>query len=297
MDNITSAPKRLRECLSNTLFDGHNTLSENTSNTPRRTSFDSPFKFIQIIDKKFEQQNENLKRLISESESRLSAQINERMDALSKEFDNIKERVNKLETVTCEIETMKTEMQLLKSQIKSQQNSIVASDLRINNIPYVSNENLYEIFQDICNTIDTPVPSINSIYRLKNSNNKLKQNSLDAVIIVKLMSPYDKNFFMKTLSDFRKRNKNFSFTLRDIGIDSASKFYVNENLTYTNYKILQSAVKLKKQNLLQAAFTLRGLVYVKISTDDKPICIWEENDLDKFFRVSPNEMEASISGH
>lgn len=289
MNSLPSAPKRLRECLSNTHIE--NILAENTTTTPRRASYDSPFKIIQIIDKKFEQQNDNIKRMIEQSETRLADQINKRMDNILNEFKNITERVEKLETVAGDIVAMQTEIRLLKTQIKSQENSLVASDLRINNVPYFRNENLYEMFENICKTINLPTPSVSSIYRLKNTNNKHKQNSLDAVIIVKLMSPYDKNFFLKSLSEFRKGNNNFYYTLRDVGIDSTSKFYVNENLTHTNYKILQAAVKLKKQNRLQAAFTIRGLVYVKITVADMPICILEENELFSLFQLSSAEGE------
>lgn len=283
MDNISSAPKRLRESVS------HNLLENLPTQTPRRSSFDSPFKIIQIIERKFEQQNENIKRLIEESESRLSTQINERMNTLSNDLKNIVERVDKLETVSGEIVALKSELQSLKTQIKTQENSLVASDLRINNVPFTIEENLYEIFNNICKTINTPVPSINSIYRLKNSNNKQKQTSPDAVIIVKLMSPYDKNFFLKSFSEFRKYNKSFNFILRDIGINSTSKFYINENLTQGNYRLLQTAIKLKKQNQLQSAFTIRGLVYVKLTATDMPKCILDENDFDQLFHLPFSE--------
>lgn len=296
MDNKSSAPKRMRESSTHThtLLESQNTLFESNSNTPRRASFESPFKFFQIMDKKFEQQNENFKRLIAESENRLSMQINERMNTLSNEFKNIVERVEKLETASSEIIAMQFEIQSLKKQLKTQENTIVASDLRINNIPYDRNENLYAIFENICATIKIPTPSVNSIYRLKNHSNKRKQNSPDAVIIVKLMSPYDKNFFLKTLSEFRKNNKNFHFNLRNIGIDSPSIFYVNENLIQSNYIILQAAIKLKKQHRLQAAFTIRGLVYVKVSDADVPVCILEENDLQQFFPSASAEGGGNI---
>ena len=54
---------------------------------------------------------------------------------------------------------------------------------------------LREKFNKICNAINTPVPNIQSIYRLRNHNNKRRKNSKDAATIVKLWSAYDRNFF------------------------------------------------------------------------------------------------------
>lgn len=180
---------------------------------------------------------------------------------------------------------MQDEINALKYKVKQQENVNVASELRLNEIPYKPNENLLNIFDQICNTINTTVPAIKTIYRLQNHNNKQKTDSRDAVIIVKFWSPYDKNYFLKTLSNWRKNNPRFFFTLRDIGENSDNKFYVNENLTSTNFKILRAATRLKKEHRIYSAFTIRGLVYVKISANDQAIHIDELEHLNNLFRA------------
>lgn len=61
-------------------------------------------------------------------------------------------------------------------------------------------------------------------------------------------------------------------------------FYVNENLTTNNHKILQQAIKCKKENKIKAAFTLRGLVYIKYDENDKPIRVDSLDDIAHLFR-------------
>lgn len=91
--------------------------------------------------------------------------------------------------------------------MQRQENSFVASDLRITGIPYNKNENLLAVFKQICDVLNIPTPAIKSLYRLQNHNNKDKDYSPNAVIIVKLCSPYDKNFILKCLANYRKANK------------------------------------------------------------------------------------------
>lgn len=279
LNEIMSAPKRSRGNLSHIL----DNVSESQTNTPRRSSIDSSFKLIQIMEKKFDGQSESIKNLLMESEARLLAEFDKRIESLTNDFKVLGERVQQLETVADDFLAMKSEIVQLKLQIKAQENSLVASELRINNVPFYENENLIDIFRSICNVINTPVPAVSALYRLKNANNKFKANSPDAVIIVKLMSAYDRNFFLKSLSAHRKSKTDFCFRLNDIGFESQTKFYVNENLTQPNYKILQAALKIKRQNKLHAVFTIRGLVYVKVSSTENPRCIFDDSELDQFF--------------
>ena len=211
------------------------------------------------------------------------------LNSFKVEVDQFKQNFETIKTTSLEHENMKKTIEQLKIKIQKQEYSTVASDIRINGVPYNSNENLLNIFQSICHVINIPVPSIKSIFRLQNQNNKFNNHSPDAVIIVQMQSPYDKNFFLKTLALFRKSNKNFVFSLRHIGFDSDTKFFVNENLTQECYKILQTALRLKRQNHLCSAFTIRGNIFVKRNVNAKAILVDEISqlsDLNELFRES-----------
>lgn len=278
----------------------------NTKNTPRVSDqFSSTRTWIKLsekIDKQFDlmrELNESTRKQLIECEERIVNVFESKIQIMGKEISLLNDKICALEAVAEEINSCKRELstaiekicrleseseqthllandvEILKQKLRVYENNAVACDLRINGVPYTENENLNIIFQHICQVIHTSVPAIKSIFRSKNLNNKRDNISPDAVIIVRMWSPYDKNFFLKTLSSFKKANKDFRFCLRHIGVDSNCLFFINENLTQTNYQILQAAVRLKRQKIIHSAFTLRGSVYVKKRPDDKPYRIDE----------------------
>ncbi|KAI8126713.1 hypothetical protein CVS40_3335 [Lucilia cuprina] len=228
------APKRMREQIPNFLF-------EYSVRTPRLSTNDSPFKLLNLIDKRFENMMEFITKF-EESESRMKKMLDERFNELKSDIEN----------------------------------SVVATDLRINGIPFNKNENLLKLFESLCHLLNINSPAVKSIYRLQNNNNKINTYSSDAVIMFKLFSSYDKNFTLKTLAKFRNDRP----------------FYVNENLTLSNHKFLQLALRLKNTGKLFLFFTKRGLVYDKLNKDIKPVrveFIYELDDLDYLFRAdNPN---------
>lgn len=271
---LTAAPKRNREAAQTTLLD-------NIQKTPRLSTNDSPFKLINLVDRRFDKIMDTMKSLIEESEVRMLKEIDKRFDELKSDLLDINNRVAKIETVTGELEHLKIEVGNLRAQLNRQENSLIASDLRINGIPYMENEDLYGLFKMICETLSITTPAVKSIYRLQNHNNKIDTYSPDAVIMVKLFSPYDKNFVLKSMANFRKTNKT-SLLLNNIGIDSDRQFYINENLTSNNFKILQAALRLKKTNKIKSAITIRGLVYIRLNNEDKNFRVDNMDELEKF---------------
>lgn len=293
MDESTMAPKRLRECQQE-----HN--QENINKTPRLSNYDSPHRIVQLIGKRFEKETENIKQMITESESRLLTVIDKSMSDFRKEMSkltdrliNLTNRVEKMETVSNEIDLIKNDLDLMKDEIKNikiqqlkHDNLQVACDLRINGVPSADGENLFQIFDKLCDTLNISTPTVKSIYRINNTRNN--RNSTDTVILVNLKSPYDKNFILKNISLFRKSKKT-NLQLKHVGIDSNNPFYVNENLTANNYKIFQNALKLKKQKHFDSVFTLRGLIYIRYSRMESPILIESIDQLNQLFRENPEQ--------
>lgn len=205
------------------------------------------------------------------------------------ELNGALSKIHCLESKSNEIGHLQNEIKTLNFKLQRHENNTVASDLRINGIPYMENENLIGIFNDICKTINTNSPAIKNIYRLNNHNNKRTNDSPDAVILVRMWCPYDKNYFLKTLANFKKLNKGFNFCLNHIGLNSTKIFFINENLTQTNYQILQAAISLKRDKQIHSAFTMRGFVYIKEKPEDKPFRVEERaqlSDLNYLFRAN-----------
>lgn len=295
------------DCLSNT-------LAINASSSPCPSK--SPFRLLEIVDSRLERNTEKmqnmLRDLFCESETRLLSQIDKRISEMKQDINNITERVAKLEAKTNEIledklleinaaiinvvervkgiETnldnsngvsnsadLQTEVAKLRLKVLQHSNAAVASELRINNIPYFPNENLHDLFNFFCEVINVPTPNITCIYRVKSKNNNLPAPT----ILVKLSCPYEKNYILKSVAVFR-RNRRDLLRLNILNFDSDVPFYVNENLSKANYEIFNAATKLKKQKIIYTAFTLRGTVYVKKTEHDQPKLIEQIEDLTLF---------------
>lgn len=295
-------------------------------NTPRISDQWSSTRMWSKLSDKIDKQHDLMRELyestckqINECEKRILQSFDGKLQIIEKEISCFRDKLSALETVTDEINKQRKELDTvmnkidqlqsnnninnssnleleiknLKLKLQRQENNTVASDLRINGIPYMENEDLFGIFKSICETINSPTPAIKTIFRLSNRNNKRDNVSPDAVILVRMWCPYDKNYFLKTLSSFKKVNNGFQYRLSHIGFNSNNTFFVNENLTQTNYQILQAAIRLKRQKRLHSAFTIRGIVYVKKNQEGSAYRIDDGDqlaDLDTLFR-DPNANE------
>lgn len=236
-----------------------------------------------------------LKEMLKASENRLLNEIDKRLYEMKMEIAGVSERVAKLETVSGEIEVLKREIRELKMQstqpsetinlqsevlslrnkFLQQENFAVACDLRIDGVPYTNNA----LFQIMCSNLNIAAPHTRAIYRIKRKNNK----SSAPTIIVKLMTPFDKNFILRTVSIYRRNNKDL-LRLFLLNFDANNSFYINESLSQTNYKIFNTAFKMKREKRLSSVFTIRGIVHVTINQTDQPIRIECLEQLNGLFR-------------
>ena len=181
---------------------------------------------------------------------------------MSEELKDIKQRVTKLEEGATELEDIKTELSKLKATTEKYSNSAIARDLRINGIPYTTNEDLGKIFGKICNNLNINTPPIQCIYRTQNKN--AKRSSPDTPILVKHVTPHDKNFILKSINHYKKEHKYLN--LSSLGFQMQNKdqgFYIHENLTSGNFRILREAIGMKKH--------MMKVISVPVQLDDKNI--------------------------
>lgn len=214
--------------------------------------------------------NETKSTIFTEIESKFNDFKNEVLKNVRIEIDELNKKVKELDSVNSQLMQLKSDVKLLNTKILQQENSAIASDLRITGIPYTDTEDLNNIFDNICQALNTNTPHVKSIFRVKHFKNI--RNVADPPIIVKLRSPFEKNRLIKTLAAFRRKNKS-PLRLIHAGLQSDVPFYVNENLTPHNYDIFKAALRLKKDKVLATAYTVRGIVYVKKLDGDKPFPI------------------------
>ena len=115
----------------------------------------------------------------------------------------------------------------------------------------------------MCSAIDVSTPSVLAIFRMKNKVKDNASNYIDVPIMVRLSSPYERNFFMRSIAAFRRKNRRY-LQLQDIGVRSDQPIYINENLTQLNITIMRPATKYKKDKKITAAYSNRGIVFIKM---------------------------------
>lgn len=292
---------------------------ENTKPTTKRPNtrslineshiIESPFKSMQLMDKRFDRLTHELTETIRETISsevkkieqkiladfnikfanmkdELSKQINETLQVLRNEITTVTQRVDSIEKqcsdiekIQCELANMNSVISTLNSKLLRHENSLIACDLRITGIPWYQDENLADIFGNICNMLNIEMPYYRNLFRTRSKN-----NSPDSAILVKLESPMAKVHLLKSINGYRKNNNNAQLYLHLIGINSDRIFHVNESLSQSNYIIFQNALRYRKEKKLVNGFTRRGVVNVVISAKDKPIQIYSLDDLHDLFR-------------
>lgn len=242
-------------------------------------------------DSYIKEQSEQIKNMIAESKRSLLTEIEQKFNVLKdqiikdvkREVKELNDRVAKIETANTEVEKLKSDVENLKIKCLNQENSTVASDVRITGLPFYNNENLQTIFESICSSLNTTLPLVKSIFRVKHYKNY--RNVPDPPIVIKFYTPFEKNYFLKTVALHRNKFKS-PLRLSDAGFESDTPFYINENLTPHNYGIFKTALKLKKDKILKTVYSLRGIVYVKQNENDEPISIIFPDQLQPFFRTS-----------
>lgn len=259
----------------------------------------------QITDQRFKEQSDYiidlLSKQITDSEKRISDKISNQIKELQNSINNTIVKVNELEsllfnaksnitTLESEISQLKNtladvnkqstvtqvELNAIKTLQNAQENRTVACDSFIFGLPFLPDENLKTTFNLLCNALQIKPPTIKNIYRTR-----ARTESKDTPILVKFHTPYDRNFVLRSIADFRKQ-KQRELSLLDVDLNSSNSFHMRESLTKNNYTILQHALALKKQKRLSSVYTSRGIVYVKrhLNETAEPIDCIENLDRD-----------------
>ena len=162
----------------------------------------------------------------------------------------------------------------------------ISSDAVLVGVPFIEEENLNVVFDNLCKAVDTDTPPLKSIFRLKQHPTSEQNSSYDGTIIIKFVEPHAKNNLLKCCFK-RFKETNSALSLRDISIPSDSKIYLNESLTKFNFLLQRNALKMKNTKLISTAHTKNGQVFVRTLRGDSKLITCME-DLDKI-NININE--------
>ena len=253
-------------------------LSPRKSKTPKLVEEGLSIRLLELIDKKHEKLGKALdykfQRIFQTMETTKNDIINE-LANMREEMQNLNNSVSKLEKdVECS-NNLKSVVESLQEQVETLHNKAISSELRILGVPWVANENLHTVFNKICEALNIETPNTISIHRVK------RNDSGEGPIIVKLTSANERNQLMRSLALYRRNNNNKGMLrLNNIGFESDSPIYVNENLTSRNNNIMRAVSKYKREKTIAAAYTLRGSIFIKLHNNNSPIAINSMDVLD-----------------
>ena len=171
---------------------------------PKLSNDDTTAGIMELIDAKFKELSdtingkmEDLANNIASSKSEILSQISDQITELRREYNSLTNRIFQLEKKKDESDNFRAEIDFLKDKVEKQENINASSELRINGVPSTENEDLFNIFKNICVAIKTTTPNVHGIFRVKS---KLSNKFNDGPIIVKLFSSYERNYLMRSFA-------------------------------------------------------------------------------------------------
>ena len=148
------------------------------------------------------------------------------------------------------------------------------NELIISGIPFKNGENLHGTLNAIGKhlALSDPTTLMAQTRRMKPGG----KSDGDGLIVVEFALKATRDEFYSAY--LRKRD----LKLRNIGLDSDRRVYINENLSIEARKLKSAALHKKKAGKLASVYTKDGIVYVKTAAGGHPITIQTEDELNQF---------------
>lgn len=158
---------------------------------------------------------------------------------------------------------------------RSVNRSTANHELIISGVPYVTEENLEQVFHHIAVALGYTPTNIPIVYLKRLSRTPINVGSSPLILCQFALRGVRDEFYGKYL---RQRSLN----LRHVGFNNANRIYINENLTLDDRSIRKEAIKLKTQGRIAQVFTRSGAVFVRVKQgDEAELC----SSLDQLFET------------
>lgn len=231
---------------------------------------------VEMLMKQFAETKTLIDNMRSEIHSKIDAvktELDGKLNAVALDIQSLRvEYTAKFQTNSDALDTLNGKVNTVSSTVQNIENR---NDLIINGIPYLKGEDLTVFFRAICKHLDIhgdAVPLVD-IRRLKSG--PLNDGDSSLVLVQFAMKNVRDDFYGAYL---RKRE----LQLCHLGFDSTRRVYVNENLTLAVRKLKAAAIRLKKAGKLSSVYTKTGVVYVKPTSDARPVAVQSEEQLNAY---------------
>lgn len=230
----------------------------------------------------------DIAKMLDENKKHLENVINTKFDEANSKMEaltgNLIRQINSLET----------SHQTLTVRVDKQEDELARicklTELRINGIPWKSDENLNDIFVKISNKIQFDVSNkINLPFLSRINKSTADSMKRNGTIIAQFVAPHIKRMFYGCYL------KNLSLNLKDIEFQSDTRIIISENLTKINKIIFDEAYKMKREKTIQQVFTVNGSVHIRIQNDKPAILINSLNNLKQIVESSKSTKEQNTN--
>lgn len=281
-DEISIAKKQNMAAREANLDDSSKDESATVSTEEKETSLEEIKGLLEGVQRTLVEMRTDNRRMADEL-----TELKSSFNTHSTEINSLKKTLNK---ALFENDTLKQTVDSLKKKVKVQEgyiNELYGQQddleqytrkhaLEINGIP----EDLYKTTDDVViklgELLNVPITNadIDISHKLFNGKNQPK------AIIVKFIS------HKKKTQLYRKRTELRNVKISDLFPDcstadvvQSTRIFINENLTQYRKGIMKKANKMRKDGMIQSAWSLDGKLYVKTSPSGTPVRIYCEDDL------------------
>lgn len=215
------------------------------------------------IDNAIKDSNRRIETKIEDCMAKING-VEEKLAALREECStSIKSMAVTIDEVRCELSSTNEFVGRLEK----------SSELIISAVPFVTDENLKNTFEDITKSLGYTSAPLVDLKRMARA--PIKPGDSPAIICQFALRAERDAFYRKYLE---RRDLNLSH----IGLQSRNRIYVNENLTQTTRSIRNEALKLKRSGKLCQVFTKEGVVFVKPSATAAAVACHSLTQLENF---------------
>ena len=190
---------------------------------------------------------------------------------LKKELEKTKKELNNTKKV---LQDQEDETQNLWFSLDSLEQYTRKNSLEFHGIPECLYANAQDVVISVAKKIDVDIEEddIEIVH-------KLQRKKGNKPIIAKFCSHKTKAKIYRERSKLRNVKVSDIFPHYSPADESLNRIYINENLTTFRRDLLSKALKKRKEKILSSVWTLDGKIFAKTSSDEEPIKIQSEADL------------------
>lgn len=202
-----------------------------------------------------------IQRMIDDGNDKIEEKIDCSNKSLVYEISTLRNEVQKLKAdCTHEFQRLSVSFDKTEQDVRRNQNSIgrieKSHDLILAGVPYSATEKTDAFLRKVAYAIGYSDPDVPIVFTKRLARIPVVAGATPPILVQFAFKAARDEFFFRYLS---KRNLN----LLQLGFNVNRRVFLNENLTESARRIKGTAIKLKKDGLIQNVFTKDGVIYVK----------------------------------